>query len=78
MYFGDQISLSDGGAAEEWLRRIALGRPLTAVPDAIASTLLSVGFAQKTPDGNFAATEAGKDYLIARGIPTRPRYARRR
>jgi hypothetical protein len=62
----------------EWLRRIAVGRSLASVPDAIASALVAKGFAQKGPDGVFFATEAGKEYLTARGIPTRPRYARRR
>jgi hypothetical protein len=78
MYLEHELPFVDGGAAEEWLRRIAVGRPLGAVPDAIAFALVAVGFAQKTPEGGFAATEAGKEYLTARGIPTRPRYARRR
>ncbi len=66
------------GGAEEWLRRIAVGRSLETVPDAVAFALVAMGFAQKTPDGGFSVTEAGKDYLSARGIPTRLRYARRR
>jgi hypothetical protein len=66
------------GGAEEWLRRIAVGRSPATVPDAIAFALVAVGFAQKAPDGAFSVTEAGKEYLTARGIPTRMRYARRR
>lgn len=66
------------GGAEEWLRRIAVGRSLETVPDAVAFALVAVGFAQKTLDGGFAVTEAGKEYLTARGIPMRLRYARRR
>jgi hypothetical protein len=66
------------GGAEEWLRRIAVTRSLVTVPDAIAFALVAVGFAQKAPDGGFCATEAGEEYLTARGIPTQPRYVRRR
>jgi hypothetical protein len=66
------------GGAEEWLRRIVVTQSLVTVPDTIAFALVAVGFVQKTPDGGFSATEAGEEYLSARGIPTRPRYARRR
>jgi hypothetical protein len=74
---GNERASLEGGA-EEWLRRIAVGRSLETVPDAVAFALVAMGFAQKTPDGGFSVTEAGKDYLSARGIPTRLRYARRR
>jgi hypothetical protein len=74
---GKQSPSLEGGA-EEWLRRIAVGRSLETVPDAVAFALVAVGFAQKAADGTFSVTDAGMEYLNARGIPTRMRYARRR
>ena len=65
----DSVSHLDGGP-EEWLRRIALGRPaLTGVPDNIAVALLAIGFADRKADGSLSATRAGRTHLDARGIP---------
>ena len=72
----DQVSHLDGGP-EEWLRRIAVGRPFVGVPDNVAVALLAIGFAARKEDGSLSATEAGKSHLNARGIPIRWPEARR-
>jgi hypothetical protein len=73
----EQSTPLDGGA-EEWLRRIAVGRWVETVPNASAFALAALGLVQKDPEGGFSATEVGMTYLTARGIPTRLRYAPRR
>jgi hypothetical protein len=55
---------------EEWLRRVALGRSLVVVPDAIASALIAAGLAHRFPAGTLAVTAAGRQYLEERGIAT--------
>jgi hypothetical protein len=62
-----QSQALDGGA-EEWLRRIAVGRSMATVPNPIAFALVAMGFAQKTASGQFEATEVGRAYLDAQGI----------
>jgi uncharacterized protein YaiI (UPF0178 family) len=56
------------GGAQEWLRRIALNRPLAIVPDAVAVVLIDIGFAQRSSDGSLAVTDSGGAYLDSRGI----------
>jgi hypothetical protein len=70
------LHLLDGGA-EEWLRRIAVGRSMTTVPDSIAFALVAMGFAQKSAAGYFEATAAGRAYLDAQGIPHVPVHRKR-
>ncbi len=61
-------ALSVNGEAEEWLRRIAIGRSLANVPDGIAFALAAMGFVQRTAVGSFEATAAGRAHLEGRGI----------
>jgi hypothetical protein len=56
------------GEAEEWLRRIAVGRSLANVPDGIAFALAAMGFVQRTGAASFEATPNGRAHLEARGI----------
>jgi hypothetical protein len=56
------------GTAQEWLRRIALNRPLVSVPNPIAIALIAIGFAQRFADGSLVATAAGRVHLDTRGI----------
>lgn len=72
-----QHAFLDGGA-EEWLRRIALGRAPVTVPDTIAFALAAIGFAHKTAAGRLEATESGRAYLDARGIPVHRELASRK
>jgi hypothetical protein len=62
-----QSQALDGGA-EEWLRRIAVGRSLATVPNPIAFALVAMGFAEKTASGHFEVTAVGRAYLDAQGI----------
>jgi hypothetical protein len=76
----DQVSHLDGGP-EEWLRRIAVGRPFVGVPDNVAVALLAVGFAARRADGSLSATKAGRSHLDACGRIVRnlhTHYAARR
>jgi len=56
------------GAAQEWLRRIALNRPLVSVPNPVALALIAIGFVQRFADGSLAATAAGRVHLDTRGM----------
>jgi hypothetical protein len=59
-----------GAGTEECLRRVVVTRKLSIVPEAIAATLLSVGFAEKNAAGELLSTAEGKEYLEERGIAT--------
>jgi hypothetical protein len=63
---GKEYSLT--GGAQEWLRRIALNRPLAIVPDAVAVVLIDIGFVGRSSDGSLAVTDSGGAYLDSRGI----------
>jgi hypothetical protein len=61
-------SLHVNGEAEEWLRRIAIGRSIANVPDGIAFALAAMGFVRRTAGGLFEATSSGRTHLEERGI----------
>jgi hypothetical protein len=56
------------GAAQEWLRRIALNRARAIVPEPVAIGLIGMGYAARFADGSLAATAAGRAHLDMRGI----------
>jgi hypothetical protein len=56
------------GSAQEWLRRMALNRPLAIVPDTVAVVLIDIGFVERLSDGSLAATASGRAHLDSWGI----------
>jgi hypothetical protein len=73
---GEQTAraLRVNGEAEEWLRRIAIGRSLANVPDGIAFALAAMGFIERTAVGSFHATATGRAHLEGRGIAHMPSH----